>query len=83
MKDLPKRIWDLKDDPFRSLAGAVREAGGFAKVDTPYTEFLWRTSTAAHEAAETDDEFDDAAEKAIRLSRSKDAKHLPGWVDGG
>ena len=84
LKDLPKRIWDLKDDPFRSLAGAVREAGGYAKVDTPYTEFLWADFYRRRmKRPETDDEFDDAAEKAIRLSRSKDAKHLPGWVDGG
>src|ERR1041384_7433028 len=30
-KDLPKSITDLKDDPFRSLAGDLRSAGGFAK----------------------------------------------------
>src|SRR6516225_12488454 len=29
-KDLPKSIRDLKDDPFRSLAGELRRAGGFA-----------------------------------------------------
>ena len=30
-KDLPKSVADLKDDPFRSLAGELRRAGGFAK----------------------------------------------------
>lgn len=84
LKDLPKRIWDLKDDPFRSLAGAVREAGGFAKSDILYAEFLWADFYRRRmKRPETDDEFDDAAEKAIKLSRGKDAKHLPGWVDGG
>ncbi|MCD2174762.1 ParB-like protein [Rhizobium sp. C4] len=83
-KDLPKRIWDLQDDPFRSLAGAVREAGGFAKESTPYTEFLWADFYRRRlKRPETDDDFDDAAEKALKLSRSKDARHLPGWVDGG
>ena len=28
---IPKALKDLSDDPFRSLAGAVRRAGGFAK----------------------------------------------------
>ena len=31
----------LKDDPFRSLAGELRRAGGFAKETTPFSEFLW------------------------------------------
>src|SRR5471032_2279477 len=30
-KDLPQSIAGLKDDPFRSLAGDLRRAGGFAK----------------------------------------------------
>jgi hypothetical protein len=34
-KDLPKSVADLKDDPFRSLAGELRRAGGFAKDTTP------------------------------------------------
>ena len=40
-KDLPKSISDLKDDPFRSLAGELRRIGGFAKDTTPFSEFLW------------------------------------------
>src|SRR2546429_26976 len=32
--DIPKTVMQLKDDPFRSLAGELRRAGGFAK-DTP------------------------------------------------
>lgn len=35
--DIPKRIRDLADDPFRSLAGAVRQAGGYAKETTPFS----------------------------------------------
>src|SRR5438067_13675301 len=40
-KDLPKTITDLKDDPFRSLAGELRRSGGFAKDTTPFCDFLW------------------------------------------
>ena len=40
-QDMPRRISALVDDPYRSLAGAVRENGGFAKTLTPYSEFLW------------------------------------------
>ena len=40
-KDLPKTVAELIDDPFRSLAGELRRAGGFAKDTTPFSEFLW------------------------------------------
>ncbi len=34
-RDIPKTVVDLKDDPFRSLAGELRRIGGFAKDTTP------------------------------------------------
>jgi hypothetical protein len=40
-EDIPKSVSGLKDDPFRSVAGELRRAGGFAKDTTPYSEFLW------------------------------------------
>ena len=39
--DIPKSIEDMADDPFRSLAGALRRKGGYAKDTTPFSEFLW------------------------------------------
>src|SRR3974377_1993441 len=39
--DMPKSVDKLTDDPFRSLAGELRRAGGFAKDTTPFSEFLW------------------------------------------
>ena len=39
--DIPRRIADLSDDPFRSLAGETRRRGGFVKVVTPFSEFIW------------------------------------------
>ncbi|MGB6081168.1 MAG: ParB-like protein [Xanthobacteraceae bacterium] len=79
-KDIPKSVTDLKDDPFRSLAGELRRAGGFAKDTTPFSEFLWadffrrrlsRKSVAG--------DFEKAVEKALSLARSSEAVYLPGW----
>lgn len=79
-KDIPKSVADLKDDPFRSLAGELRRAGGFAKDTTPFSEFLWadffrrrlsRKSVAA--------DFEKAVERALSLARSSEAVYLPGW----
>ena len=79
-KDLPKSITELKDDPFRSLAGELRRSGGFAKDTTPFSEFLWadflrrRISNKAVE-----DNFAKAMEKSLALAKSQDAVYLPGW----
>ena len=43
---IPNRVNKLKVDPFRSLAGELRRAGGFAKDTTPFSEFLWAVSFA-------------------------------------
>src|ERR1700759_4124603 len=70
-KDLPKAVKDLKDDPFRSLAGELRRSGGFAKDTTPFSEFLWadflrrRISTKVVE-----DNFSKAVEKGLALAKS-------------
>ena len=39
--DMPRRFEDMQDDPYRSLSGDVRDAGGFAKAEEPFLEFLW------------------------------------------
>ena len=78
--DIPKSIGKLADDPYRSLAGEVREAGGYAKDTTPYAEFLWadflRHKIDAKAVAK---DFDRALKKAVKLARSPAANYLPGW----
>ena len=79
-KDIPKSVAALKDDPFRSLAGELRRAGGFAKDTTPFSEFLWadflrrRLSRKAVEA-----DFAKAMERGLALAKGQDAIYLPGW----
>ena len=41
LRNIPRKVRKLEDDPYRSLAGFVRESGGFLKTQTPYAEFLW------------------------------------------
>jgi hypothetical protein len=78
--DLPKSVDKLIDDPFRSLAGELRRAGGFAKDTTPFSEFLWADflrRRMKREAVETD--FALAIAKSLQLAKSVDANYLPGW----
>jgi len=77
---LPRRITDLVDDPYRSLAGELRLRGGFSKDTTPFSEFLWadflrrrigRRLVARH--------FARALTRAMKLAKGEDAGYLPGW----
>jgi len=77
---IPKRVDQLKDDPFRSLAGELRRAGGFAKDTTPFSEFLWADFLRRRVARkQVEKHFAVAMEKALELAKSKDAVYLPGW----
>lgn len=79
-EDIPKHIGALGDDPYRSLAGSVRRAGGYAKTSTPYSEFLWadflrhRVPGRLVERAN-----EEALGQALDLAHQSDAAYLPGW----
>jgi hypothetical protein len=78
--DIPELVARLQDDPFRSLAGELRRAGGFAKESTPFSEFLWADFLRRRikkESLEAD--FKSAVAQALRLAKSDEAQYLPGW----
>ena len=61
----------LVDDPFRSLAGELRRAGGFAKDTTPFSEFLWADFLRRRVKRKiVENDFDHALEKALELAKS-------------
>ena len=77
---IPKTLKDLSDDPFRSLASAVRRAGGFAKNTSPFSEFLWADFLRNRmRLSDVERDFADAVAAALDIARSKDADCLPGW----
>ncbi len=79
-KDIPKSVTALVDDPFRSLAGALRRAGGFSKETTPFSEFLWADFLRRRmKRKQVERDFDRAIAKALKLAKSRAADYLPGW----
>ena len=89
--DLPTSVKDLSNDPFRSLAGAVRESCGFEKGDKSssgedYLEFQWANYLRANwtqtgiAAKDIDTNFDSATNAALHLAAQKDAASLPGYT---
>jgi len=78
--DIPKTVSKLKDDPFRSVAGELRRAGGFAKDTAPFSEFLWADFLRRRmKLTLVEKDFDGALKKAGKLAKSSEAKYLPGW----
>jgi len=78
--DLPKQLTGLADDPYRSLAGELRTAGGFAKDTTPFSEFLWADYLRIKvSAASLRKNFDKALTDALAHAHDPDARYLPGW----
>jgi hypothetical protein len=78
--DIPKKIEQLVDDPYRSLAGELRLTGGYAKDTTPFSEFLWADFLRRRiPSKDVVKDFDAALKEALRLARSRDARYLPGW----
>jgi hypothetical protein len=77
---VPATMAELADDPYRSLAGELRHAGGFAKDTTPFSEFLWADFLRARiKPKALSGDFADALTKALALAKAKDASYLPGW----
>jgi hypothetical protein len=77
---IPTSIDKLHDDPYRSLAGDLRHAGGFAKDITPFSEFLWADFLRRRiKAKAVHKDFDAALKRAVTFAKSKEAGYLPGW----
>ena len=78
--EIPGSIAKLADDPYRSLAGELRRAGGFAKDTTPFSEFLWADFLRGRVSRKlVDGDFTAALNKSLKLSKDKAAAYLPGW----
>jgi hypothetical protein len=78
--ELPSSVQDLRDDPFRSLAGELRRAGGYAKETIPFTEFLWGDFLRRHIKKKTvQKNFRRALKEALTLAKMDIADYLPGW----
>ncbi len=79
---LPRTVGELTDDPYRSLASALRRAGGFAKSAANYSEFRWADFLRRHiPRAKLEADFDQAVRDALVLAGSAAAAHLPGWLE--
>ena len=68
---IPTTIDGLTDDPFRSLARALRRAGGYAKQRAPFSDFIW-ADLLRQRISRTlvNDDFEMALREALSLVRN-------------
>ncbi|HET6438310.1 MAG TPA: ParB-like protein [Anaeromyxobacter sp.] len=81
---IPHHLEGLVDDVYRSLAGSVRDAGGFEKTPSAFAEFVWADffrRLIAIEDVRAD--FQAAVEVAIALAHGEHARGMPGYRAGG
>jgi hypothetical protein len=79
---IPRQLHNLVDDVYRSVAGYVRNAGGYEKTPETFAEFIWADffrRTVPVELVRSD--FGAAVRLAVPLARSSHAKGLPGFKD--
>jgi hypothetical protein len=79
--DIPKEVYQLRDDPYRSLAGFVRHAGGYQKTVEAYAEFQWADFFRSRVVIGlAQGSFAIAVEQGIVLAHSEAARGLPGYL---
>ena len=78
--EIPHSLCEMVDDPFRSLAGALRRVGGYAKDMAPFSEFLWADFLRHRmKRRQIKDDFSRALREASKLAKTREADYLPGW----
>jgi hypothetical protein len=81
-ESIPKTLDKLVDDVYRSVAGFVRDAGGYDKTHTAFAEFIWadffRRNIAVEDVLEN---FAGAVKQGQLLARSPIAKRIPGYKE--
>lgn len=79
-EDMPSAIADMTDDPYRSIAGQLRRSGGYAKDNTPFSEFIWADFLRRRIKRKlVDKDFSSAVDEALGLAKGAQANYLPGW----
>jgi hypothetical protein len=80
-RSVPRKLTDLQNDPYRSLAGLVRLAGGYAKTQSLFSEFLWADFFRPQVNARLiDAKPNQATQVGLKLARTEAARYLPGWT---
>lgn len=78
---IPAHLSQLQNDPYRSLAGTVRDLGGFNKSKKPFAEFAWANYFRSRvQIGEGQGAWDEAVKQAMAIAHDSAASKLPGYI---
>lgn len=85
-EDLPTHVWSMKDDPYRSLAGDLRDEDFYQKKESEFfIEFAWAEALYDFYKKKKVDVFKEKYSELLDMARdfaaSDEAKNLPGRND--
>jgi hypothetical protein len=79
-REVPGAIDRLVEDPYRSLASALRRCGGFEKTPKPFSEFAWADYLRQRVGREVlANDFEAALCLPMVQAGTPTARDLPGW----
>ena len=77
---LPSNLFELKDDPYRSLAWDVLTKNGYGKTTVPHADFLWAEFFRARVSKKMiRSDFSKSVSLGTELASSPAAARLPGY----
>lgn len=77
---IPDELGGLVDDVYRSIAGYVRDAGGYNKVPEAFAEFVWADFFRRQIPIElVRKDFQEAVAQAMPLAKGRFARNMPGF----
>ena len=75
---IPATLDKLGDDVYRSIAGFVRDAGGYDKTHTAFAEFIWADFFRRNIAVEdVTSDFEGSVKRGLELARSPFSERYP------
>lgn len=79
---LPNDVRGLADDPYRSLAWAVRRHKGYKNTNIPFADFLWADYFRKQKLLESEGRggLKKATRAALLLAHRPAARRLPGYI---
>ena len=80
--EMPRYVWDVPNDEYRSLVAFARDAGAFEKTAVPLEEFRWIElfRSLLPRPDDHDETFAALLDQAVELARSDVATGLPGFL---
>ena len=79
--NVPRNGYELENDEYPSVAGFVRDAGGYEKTTVPLEEFRWADFFRANiPLPESDEDFASAVHHGVSLAKGELAIGFPGFV---